>query len=60
MESNNHQSRVVFGTAAICEADEPFELLDAAFYRGIRKYDLARTYGLGKSETIFGNWIKNR
>lgn len=60
MSSNNHNSRVVFGTAAICEADEPFQLLDAAFYRGIRKYDLARTYGNGKSETIFGNWIKHR
>jgi aryl-alcohol dehydrogenase-like predicted oxidoreductase len=60
MCSNIQKSRVVFGTAAIYEAKEPFQLLDAAFSLGVRKYDLARTYGLGKSETIFGSWMKDR
>jgi len=52
--------RVIFGTAAISQADSPFELLDAAFEKGVRRFDLARTYGLGKSETIFGDWMESR
>jgi len=52
--------RVVFGTAAISQAENPFALLDAAFEKGVRRFDLARTYGQGKSETIFGEWIESR
>jgi len=52
--------RVVFGTAAISQADNPYELLDAAYEKGLRRFDLARTYGQGKSEIIFGEWIKSR
>lgn len=52
--------RVVFGTAAISAAEDPYHVLDAAFEKGVRRFDLARTYGLGKSETIFGEWMESR
>lgn len=52
--------RVVFGTAAISQAKNPYELLDAAFEQGLRRFDLARTYGQGESEIIFGKWLKSR
>ena len=52
--------RVVFGTAAIAQASDPFGLLDAAFYKGVRRFDLARTYGAGSSEKIFGEWMASR
>lgn len=53
-------SRVIFGTAAISQAENPFELLDAAFEKGVRRFDLARTYGQGKSEKVFGEWLESR
>jgi len=53
-------SRIVFGTAAISQAEDPFQLLDAAFEKGVRRFDLARTYGQGKSETVFGEWMESR
>ncbi len=52
--------RVVFGTAAIGAAEDPYHVLDAAFEKGVRRFDLARTYGHGKSETIFGEWMEAR
>lgn len=57
---SGHNNRVVFGTAAIAQAKNPFLLLDAAFEKGVRRFDLARTYGQGKSETIFGEWLESR
>ncbi len=56
----SRNDRIVFGTAAIASAKNPFELLDAAFDKGVRKFDLARTYGHGKSEIIFGEWMESR
>jgi len=35
-------------------------MLDAAFEKGVRRFDLARTYGMGESERIFGEWLKSR
>eukprot|EP00816_Leptocylindrus_hargravesii_P005151 CAMPEP_0196811978 /NCGR_PEP_ID=MMETSP1362-20130617/20169_1 /TAXON_ID=163516 /ORGANISM="Leptocylindrus danicus, Strain CCMP1856" /LENGTH=365 /DNA_ID=CAMNT_0042187393 /DNA_START=284 /DNA_END=1381 /DNA_ORIENTATION=+ len=52
--------RVVFGTAAIAQATDPFGLLDAAYHKGVRRFDLARTYGSGTSEKIFGEWMTSR
>lgn len=52
--------RLVFGTAALGRIDNPMEILDAAFERGVRRFDLARTYGLGASERIFGEWLSSR
>lgn len=58
---HNSGSRIVFGTAAISQADNPLEILDKAYYEcGVRRFDLARTYGLGKSEEIFGQWLESR
>lgn len=56
----SRNDRIVFGTAALSQAEEPFKLLDAAFDKGVRKFDLARTYGQGKSEIVFGEWLKSR
>jgi len=56
--SNN--DRVVFGTAAISQAESPFDILDKSYERGVRRFDLARTYGQGKSEEIFGKWMESR
>jgi aryl-alcohol dehydrogenase-like predicted oxidoreductase len=52
--------RIVFGTAALSKSENPLELLDTAYEKGFRRFDLARTYGLGESERIFGNWLKTR
>ena len=52
--------RVVFGTAAISSAENPFNVLDAAYEKGVRRFDLARTYGQGKSEIVFGEWLESR
>lgn len=56
----NSIHRIVFGTAALSKADDPLGMLDAAFKKGIRRFDLARTYGMGESERIFGQWLKSR
>jgi aryl-alcohol dehydrogenase-like predicted oxidoreductase len=53
-------SRIIFGTAALGKAVNPFELLDAAYEKGFRRFDLARTYGAGASERIFGAWMHDR
>ena len=58
VRSNN--DRVVFGTAAISQAESPFDILDRAYEKGVRRFDLARTYGQGKSEEIFGKWMESR
>jgi len=52
--------RVVFGTAAIGQAKDPYGVLDAAYEKGVRRFDLARTYGQGMSEKIFGEWMESR
>lgn len=55
-----HQDRIVFGTAALGKATDPFALLDAAYAQGLRRFDLARTYSGGHSERIFGAWMDDR
>jgi len=55
-----NKDRVVFGTAAISKADDPHSVLDAAYAKGFRRFDLARTYGAGQSEIIFGEWMTSR
>ena len=52
--------RIVFGTAALSKAEDPLSLLDAAFEKGFRRFDLAHTYGAGASERIFGQWLSSR
>ena len=52
--------RIVFGTAALSKAENPLELLDQAYEKGFRRFDLARTYGGGESERLFGDWIESR
>ena len=52
--------RIVFGTAALPKSNDPFEMLDAAYEKGIRRFDLARTYGMGESERLFGKWLQSR
>lgn len=52
--------RIIFGTAALSKAENPLELLDQAYEKGFRRFDLARTYGGGESERIFGDWTESR
>ena len=56
----NSIHRIVFGTAALAKAEDPLAMLDAAFEKGIRRFDLARTYGMGESERLFGEWMNTR
>jgi hypothetical protein len=56
----NSIHRIVFGTAALSKAEDPHGMLDAAFEKGVRRFDLARTYGMGESERIFGEWLQSR
>lgn len=58
--NTNSINRIVYGTAALSKADDPFGILDAAYDKGIRRFDLARTYGMGESERIFGEWLESR
>jgi len=57
--SPNHDDFVI-GTAALSQHPNPLELLDEGYARGFNRFDIARTYGGGKSEEIVGNWIKSR
>lgn len=60
-QSNSHDStRIVFGTAVFSKANNPLQLLDDAYEKGVRRFDLARTYGAGESERIFGEWMNSR
>lgn len=56
----NSINRIIYGTAALSKAENPIEMLDAAWDKGVRRFDLARTYGMGESERIFGEWLKSR
>jgi aryl-alcohol dehydrogenase-like predicted oxidoreductase len=39
---------------------EAFELMDAAWARGVRRFDTASSYGGGRSERIIGAWLDAR
>ena len=41
-------------------ADEAFALMDAAWARGVRRFDTASSYGGGRSEEMIGAWIRAR
>jgi aryl-alcohol dehydrogenase-like predicted oxidoreductase len=58
----NHNSldRFLIGTAALPKVPDAPQLLDAAVERGFKSFDLARTYGGGESEKIFGKWLDGR
>ena len=56
----NSIHRIVFGTAALSKAEDPIGMLDVAYEKGVRRFDLARTYGMGESECIFGKWLESR
>mmetsp|Transcript_18302 Transcript_18302/g.25800 ORF Transcript_18302/g.25800 Transcript_18302/m.25800 type:complete len:470 (-) Transcript_18302:113-1522(-) len=62
VKKTNHRPihRIVFGTAALSTAENPMSILDAAYEKGFRRFDLARTYGAGESERIFGEWMEQR
>ena len=60
--SNTHSmEKLVLGTVNLpnLPCGNPNQFLDDAYERGFRRFDLARTYGLGKSEKIFGKWMEN-
>jgi aryl-alcohol dehydrogenase-like predicted oxidoreductase len=40
--------------------DEAFALMDAAWARGVRRFDTASSYGGGRSERAIGTWIASR
>jgi len=49
---------LVLGTVALpFVPGDPMQLLDDAYERGFCRFDLARTYGAGKSEKVFGKWL---
>jgi hypothetical protein len=49
---------LVLGTVALpFVPGDPMQLLDDAYDRGFYRFDLARTYGAGKSEQVFGKWL---
>lgn len=50
-------NNLVLGTVGLPNLEKPEQLLDDAYELGFRRFDLARTYGMGKSEKIFGNWM---
>lgn len=56
----NSIKRIVFGTAALSKAADPLMVLDSAYVKGFRRFDLAHTYGGGESERIFGEWLVSR
>jgi aryl-alcohol dehydrogenase-like predicted oxidoreductase len=39
---------------------EAFELMDAAWARGVRRFDSASSYGGGRSERTIGAWLRER
>ena len=50
--------KLVLGTVALpFVPGDPTQLLDDAYERGFYRFDLARTYGAGKSEQVFGKWL---
>jgi len=51
--------RLVLGTVSLANVSNPDKLLDEAYDRGFRRFDLARTYGMGESEKCFGKWMEN-
>lgn len=55
----NHDDFVI-GTAALSQHPNPLDLLDEGYARGFNRFDIARTYGGGKSEEIVGKWINER
>ena len=40
--------------------DAAFELMDAAWARGVRRFDTASSYGGGNSERMIGAWLRAR
>lgn len=57
---NHSMEQLVLGTVNLpnLPSKDPHQFLDDAYQRGFRRFDLARTYGLGKSEKIFGKWME--
>ena len=57
---NHSMEQLVLGTVNLpnLPCKDPNQFLDDAYERGFRRFDLARTYGLGKSEKIFGKWME--
>ena len=55
-------SRIVQGTVMLREDDQEggFLLLDSAYQAGINTFDLAKVYGGGEGERVFGSWLKRR
>jgi len=51
--------QLVLGTVALPNVrGGASKLLDAAVERGFCRFDLARTYGMGQSERLFGKWLE--
>jgi aryl-alcohol dehydrogenase-like predicted oxidoreductase len=40
--------------------EQAFELMDAAWARGVRRFDTASSYGGGRSEQTIGAWVRAR
>ena len=40
--------------------EEAFAIMDAAWERGVRKFDTASSYGGGRSEQTIGSWLAAR
>jgi len=56
--AHHSMEKLVLGTVALpFVPGDPMDLLNDAFERGFCRFDLARTYGAGKSEKVFGKWL---
>jgi len=42
------------------DEEQAFELMDAAWVRGVRRFDTASSYGGGHSERTVGSWVRAR
>eukprot|EP01060_Flectonema_neradi_P001340 TRINITY_DN10792_c0_g1_i2.p1 TRINITY_DN10792_c0_g1~~TRINITY_DN10792_c0_g1_i2.p1 ORF type:complete len:354 (+),score=63.87 TRINITY_DN10792_c0_g1_i2:72-1133(+) len=57
---DKQSSRIVFGCLFLHNTDNPYDLLDEAWKRGVNTFDCAAIYGGGQCEVILGNWIAER
>lgn len=56
-------SKIVLGTGGFgtgTSQEDSFVLMDRYTYLGGNHFDTARIYGMGKSEEVIGEWLKNK
>ena len=62
-QNNNANTidRMIYSTEALSESDDPIRMLDTAYNKGVRSFDIGQTCGgMGESERLFGEWLASR